>query len=114
MANRIDFAKIRWGAFTRNLKDYQRRHPKSAPKTLGAFADKILARPDKFAPILRKRALFYRNIIKPKQAKRVSAKREAKRAKKSSSGKRVRSAKRVSAERVSSPKRIKRVKRVAA
>jgi len=62
------FARIRWGAFTRNFKDYQRRNPKRPLSSLGAFADKILAHPDQFSPILRKRALFYRNIIKPKKS----------------------------------------------
>jgi hypothetical protein len=62
-ARRIDFGKIRWGAFTAQFKAYRARHPASRLKTLRAYAEYILRHPSRHTPLTRKRALFYLNVI---------------------------------------------------
>jgi hypothetical protein len=66
---RIDFSKIKWGAFTKMLEEYRKRHPRTRIKTLEQFAHLILreagrGKPNpKFDLTARRRALFYLNVI---------------------------------------------------
>ena len=82
-ARRIDFGKIRWGAFTAQFKAYRARHPASRLKTLRAYAEYILRHPSRHTPLTRKRALFYLNVILKGGVKREPG---AKRARKPRSG----------------------------
>jgi len=62
-SRRIDFSKIKWGSFTRRFKAWKRRHPHSKVDSLRAFAAHILAHPSRFSLRMRRKAIFYRNII---------------------------------------------------
>jgi hypothetical protein len=62
-ARRIDFSKIKWGSFTRRFKAWKKRHPHSKVDSLRAFAAHILAHPSRFSLRMRRKAIFYRNII---------------------------------------------------
>lgn len=57
---RIDFSKIRWGAFT---DDWQRHGGKRKYKSLEEFAKAVLKKPKAWEPMVVKRARFYKNIL---------------------------------------------------
>lgn len=57
---RIDFSKIKWGAFT---DDWQRAGGRRKWKTLEEFARAVLKKPKDWEPMVVKRARFYKNIL---------------------------------------------------
>jgi hypothetical protein len=59
----VDWGKVKWGAFTESFKRYRAQHPSTRAKDLRGFASLVLRHPSRFSPILRRRALFYRNVI---------------------------------------------------
>ncbi len=62
MNNSVDFKKIKWGALTKQLKDFNAKNKKNF--NLEQFSDFIIGNPKSFQPTTEKRALFYKNVLK--------------------------------------------------
>lgn len=61
----IDFEKIKKGAFTRQLKDFNRKHKKKL--NMEQFANYVIDHNEEFNTITHKRAMFYLNILNRKK-----------------------------------------------
>ena len=62
----IDFDKLKWGSFTKQMKDFQKKHPNKV-KDLKQFSEFVLKNPDEFIKRTADRARFYQNVILPKK-----------------------------------------------
>lgn len=60
--NTIDFNKIKWGSFTKQMKRYKTKHPRT--DTVEEFATAVERHPKEFATKTKRRAAFYKNILK--------------------------------------------------
>ena len=65
-SKKIDFSKIKWGAFTKQFKTFKRKEPSSSIQNLDEFADFIISHPENFKETTLKRARFYKNVIEKK------------------------------------------------
>ena len=54
----IDFGSLEWGSFTRTAQNYGYKKTE-----LRKFAQSVLAHPNKYKPITRRRARFYLSVI---------------------------------------------------
>jgi len=63
----IDFDKIKWGSFTKDLKKFNKNN--NTNYNLSEFAHLIVANPDEFKPLQKKRAHFYINILENSKLK---------------------------------------------
>ena len=64
MSDKIDFSKLKHGAFTSQFKAYKDDHPSAKIKDLGQFADFVLKNHKKFQMKTIKRARFYNNVLR--------------------------------------------------
>ena len=64
MSDKIDFDKLKHGAFTSQFKAYKSDHPSARIKDLGQFADFVLKNHKQFQKITIKRARFYNNVLR--------------------------------------------------
>lgn len=64
MSDKIDFSKLKHGAFSSQFKAYKSDNPSSKVKDLGQFADFVLKNHKKFQMKTIKRARFYNNVLR--------------------------------------------------
>lgn len=64
MSDKIDFSKLKHGAFSSQFKAYKADHPSAKIKDLGQFADFVLKNHKKFQMKTIKRARFYNNVLR--------------------------------------------------
>jgi hypothetical protein len=62
MNNSVEFKKIKWGALTKQLKEFNAKN--NINFNLEQFSNYILENPHKFKTTTEKRALFYNNVLK--------------------------------------------------
>jgi len=65
----IDWDDIKWGSFTEQLKQYNKRHKNkfTGDKALCDFADMILSNKSKYSTTTKRRASFYLNVLAKKK-----------------------------------------------
>ena len=59
----IDFKKVKWGEFTKDLERYNKKMDSNTLPDLHSFAVYIKVHPKGFSKLIKKRANFYLNVL---------------------------------------------------